>query len=230
MTFDDFDALVRRRRATRHFKPQPLPDGLLPRLLECVTWAPSGYNLQPTRWRIVSESAEKAALHAACMRQDQVLEAPASIVFAGDVHVHRGFEEVRKRQLEGGAIDAKYSEMLTRLVPLAFERGPLGLGWLWKATVLPVVRLFAPVPDLPAVRLREWLMRQTMLSAMTFMLAAAAAGLHTCPMEGFDQRRVRRALRLPRSLLVTLVVPVGYSRDGDERSTRLPPDSYKVSP
>lgn len=229
MTFDEFDVLVRRRRATRHFKPQPLPDGLLPRLLECVSWAPSGYNLQPTRWRVVSESSEKEALHAACMRQDQVLEAPATVVFAGDAQAHRGFQEVLRCQLDGGAINAAYAEKLTKLVPLAFERGPLGVGWLWKATVLPIVRLFAPVPDLPAVRRREWLMRQTMLSAMTFMLAATAAGLHTCPMEGFDQRRVVRALRLPRSLLVTLVVPVGYSRDGDERSTRLPLESYNVN-
>ena len=34
-------------------------------------------------------------------------------------------------------------------------------------------------------------------AAMVFMLAAHAEGLGTCPMEGFDESRVKRLLRLP---------------------------------
>ena len=51
-----------------------------------------------------------------------------------------------------------------------------------------------------------------------------AAGLATCPMEGFRERWVRRALGIPPSQLVVLVVPVGYPDDPTPRRTRLPLD------
>ena len=50
----------------------------------------------------------------------------------------------------------------------------------------------------------------TMLAAQTLLLAATAAGLSSCPMEGFDGRRVRRALRIPRRYSIPLVVAVGH--------------------
>lgn len=60
---------------------------------------------------------------------------------------------------------------------------------------------------------------------MVFMLAAESAGLATVPMEGFDERRVRRILNISRSHIVALVVPVGYAADGHAEKTRLPLDS-----
>ena len=57
---------------------------------------------------------------------------------------------------------------------------------------------------------------------MNFMIAAEAAGLATCPMEGFDERRVQKALGIPRHYLPILVTPVGYSAEGDPAKTRLP--------
>ena len=49
-----------------------------------------------------------------------------------------------------------------------------------------------------------------MLAAQTMLLASTAAGLSSCPMEGFDGRRVRRALRIPRRYSVPLIVAVGH--------------------
>lgn len=47
------------------------------------------------------------------------------------------------------------------------------------------------------------------LAAQTFMLSIAAEGYHTCPMEGFDEVRVRKALNLPRIAEINMVVAVG---------------------
>ena len=75
---------------------------------------------------------------------------------------------------------------------------------------------------MPAVQKRYWLVKQVMLSAMVFMLAASAAGLATVPMEGFDESRVRKILKIPKSHIVPLVMPVGYSRDEDLVKSRIP--------
>ncbi|CAN0171505.1 unnamed protein product, partial [Hapterophycus canaliculatus] len=41
-------------------------------------------------------------------------------------------------------------------------------------------------------------------------LAATSCGLASCPMEGFDMRRMRKALRIPLRYSVPIVVSVGY--------------------
>jgi nitroreductase len=57
---------------------------------------------------------------------------------------------------------------------------------------------------------------------MVFMLAATAAGLGTCPMEGFDEDRVKKILKIPAHLLVVVVIPIGYSRDDKLKRSRMP--------
>jgi len=47
------------------------------------------------------------------------------------------------------------------------------------------------------------------LAAQTFMLSIAAEGFHTCPMEGFDEMRVKRALNLPRGAEINMIISVG---------------------
>jgi nitroreductase len=41
------------------------------------------------------------------------------------------------------------------------------------------------------------------------MLSVAAEGFHTCPMEGFDEVRVRRAINLPRGAEINMIISVG---------------------
>lgn len=69
------------------------------------------------------------------------------------------------------------------------------------------------------------------------MIAAAAHGLDTCPMEGFDGRRIQQALRIPAPrYAIPLVVATGYAkpedkakaagkRGGKGRSPRFPPET-----
>ncbi len=45
----DFYELVRHRRSIRLYKPDPIPEEVLKRVLEAATWAPSGKNFQ--NWR-----------------------------------------------------------------------------------------------------------------------------------------------------------------------------------
>lgn len=227
MTLDGFEALARQRRSVRNFKSDPLPEGLLERLLDAARWAPSGYNLQPTHFYVVTEPAKKRTLQVACMDQRQIAEAPATVVFLGDRRVvSNNFQEMLRTEEEAGILHPKYKASLEKYVPLAFDTGPLGFGWLWKATLPSVRRLALPTPELPAIHRRFWLAKQVSLSAMVFMLAAAAAGAGTCPMEGFDENRVKKALGIPAHMLVVMVVPVGYSADAELKRSRFPLQTF----
>ncbi len=223
MNLDDFEALVQQRRAIRHFKSDPIPKELMDRLLDIAHWAPSGYNLQPTHFVVADDEAIKEQLFQACMYQRQVKEAPAVVVFTGDRKaIEHNFERVIACELAAGAINPEYEKKLRQFVPLAFEQGPFGLGWLWKFSCAPLLKLKRPIPSMPAVQKRYWLTKQVMLTSMVFMLAASSAGLGTVPMEGFDEQRVRSALNIPRSHIIPLVVPVGYPQDENLKKTRLP--------
>lgn len=85
-----------------------------------------------------------------------------------------------------------------------------------------MVGRLVPIPSVQAVHKGFWLAKQVCLSAMAFMLAAEAAGLATCPMEGFGERRVRRALGIPSGQTAVLVVPDGYADSSSQKKTRLP--------
>lgn len=227
MNLDAFEELVKSRRAIRNFKPDPIDPALLERLLEIAQWAPSGYNLQPTHYVIVGDAALKKDLCGACMSQRQVLDAPVAVVFTGDRKVvENNFDEMIKMETDAGIMNPIYEEKLRQFVPLAFSQEPFGFGWLWKAALPPIVRIRKPVPSIPAVHKSYWLAKQVMLNAMVFMLAANAAGLATVPMEGFDETRVKRVLNIPKTHLVALVVPTGYTDDIDLKKTRLPLEKF----
>lgn len=218
-----FLELVRSRYSARNFRPDPVPAELMNDLLEAARWAPSGFNLQPTHYVVVTDPAVKQRLHPACMKQRQILEAGAVVVFTGDRRVVANqFEQILQQDRDAGAINEDYERLLRWSVPLFFHTGPIGLGWLWKAVAELVVGPFTPIPHVQAVHRDFWLAKQVCLSAMTFMLAAQSAGLATLPMEGFGERAVRAALGVPSSHTVVVVVALGYADSPPVRRTRLP--------
>ena len=51
--------------------------------------------------------------------------------------------------------------------------------------------------------------KSTALAAQNFMISMAAIGYDTCPMEGFDSKRVKQILNLPNSAEITMIVSCG---------------------
>lgn len=63
---DILDA-IRKRRSIRRFQPQPIPQQTLEQLLELIRFYPSGANLQPLRFTLVTGDAARQAVFA-CLR------------------------------------------------------------------------------------------------------------------------------------------------------------------
>jgi nitroreductase len=53
MNYDDLLALVKNRRSIRRFKPEPIPDEYIGKIIEVARWAPSGFNMQPWEFVVV---------------------------------------------------------------------------------------------------------------------------------------------------------------------------------
>src|SRR5262249_25100557 len=76
--------LVRLRRATDSFAPEPTSDGDLEEILRAGLEAPSSYNLQPWRFIVVRDLNQRKKLRIAALDQQEVEEASVVIVACGD--------------------------------------------------------------------------------------------------------------------------------------------------
>ena len=71
---------MRSRRSVRHFKPDPIPDSVIERILITATYAPAAHNLQPWRFVIIKNPDVKPRLAKALtnkMRLDMQAEGTA---------------------------------------------------------------------------------------------------------------------------------------------------------
>ncbi len=59
MDYDDFLELVKRRRSIRKFKPDPIPDENVDKIIEAASWAPSGANTQPWEFVVIRKKELK---------------------------------------------------------------------------------------------------------------------------------------------------------------------------
>ncbi len=182
INLNQFIEIIRSRRSTRHFQDKPVAPELLQELLEAARWSPSAFNLQPTHFVVVTDAKIKEKLYPACMKQRQILEAGAIVVFTGDRNVvEHNFERVLRQDRKAKANSAEYENMLRKNVPLSFDWGFSGLGFLWKFLAETFLGRLVPIQKLQAVHLDYWLAKQVSIAAQTFMLAAHVAGLATCP-------------------------------------------------
>ncbi len=55
MEFDEFLKLMRKRRSIRKFKPDPVPEDYIEKMLEAARWAPSGANGQPWEFIVIKD-------------------------------------------------------------------------------------------------------------------------------------------------------------------------------
>lgn len=62
MTSMDLHEFLRTRRSIRRFKPEPVPDSVLERILTTATFAPSAHNRQPWRFVVLTSPESKARL------------------------------------------------------------------------------------------------------------------------------------------------------------------------
>jgi nitroreductase len=59
MDYDGFLELAKARRSVRRFRPDPIPDEYVDKIIEAARWAPSGYNTQPWDFVVVKDKKIK---------------------------------------------------------------------------------------------------------------------------------------------------------------------------
>jgi nitroreductase len=173
------------RRAIRQFEPEPVPEEHLEKILALASQAPSGYNLQPWRFVVVREPAQRERLRRAAFDQPRVSEAPVVIVaFA-------------RREA--------WDEYADEIFLHAAEAGARRQGGLAKQKA-EAMEFISTLP------IAVWLNRHVMIAFTYLMLAAESLGWDTAPMEGFDAAAVRDVVGLPGDAEVVALLAIGRQR------------------
>ncbi len=210
-----FHKVVESRRSVRKFTDRPIPKEVLDACLDLAMLAPSSCNLQPWEFHVVQSSDKKQKLIEACMSQNAAKTAAELIVV---VARRKNWSKVAKLNLSDwpqDTIPTHWKNFYTGGVPFTYWQGPFYSVGHIKKWVSRVAGLFAPVPRGPFTKsdMRVWAVKSVSLAAENLMLAFRSYGFDSCPMEGMDEKRVRKLLKLPADAEVVMVVGAGERAD-----------------
>jgi nitroreductase len=192
----DFFTVVDTQRAIRRFRPDPVPDTALRRIIEAATRAPSARGAEPWGFVVVRDPATRQAIAA---HYQKAWELGAQFTAATDAD-----RDVRDRP--------HYARMMRAAAALAAD--------LAAAPVLVVCGLdhaqLGPIAG-PAGELRSPVAAYASIfpAVQNLCLAARALGLGTTLTtlhRGFEPE-LKRLLGIPETVEVAALIPVGWPRD-----------------
>lgn len=189
---------MRTRFACKRFEERALPESDLLAILESGRLTPSSFGLEAWHFHVATSDVAIASMSTACLDQEPVATA-AAVVTIVVPHI-------------------KWFNPLGERVSSRAARFP--------GTVAEFVADYQPYYEwlCENERLDGWARAQSYLAAANMMQCAVAAGIQSCPIEGFEEELVLQALELEATeWQVGLIVAFGYPaiQDGEREKIRL---------
>ncbi len=193
------------RHACKKFDPdREITKEDLDSILECARLSPSSFGMEPWKFLVIQDEKLRARLRKACWDQAQITDSSEVIVILNKPNIVKpetGYVRAmfNRRNLPDDAT-AAYLKRYQRHM---------------KAEVEPIMSYYA------------WTAKQCYIALANIMTAAAAVGIDSCPIEGFEKKEVESVLDLQTDdYEVAVAVALGY-RTG-EQTVRLRHESADV--
>ena len=185
------------------------------RILDAACMAPSSFNTQPYRFYWVESPAKKKGCGQALHEPKAAETASALVVAVADIGSWKLTHQLQlewMRTTEASEKEISDYEKKSKLSKLFFMQGLFGEIGALKWVILRVLNLWKIIRMAPVSRqgFFQWAGKGTCLACQNLMIAAEALGYNTCPMEGFDGRRLSKFLGLsPRYHEIVMVIAIG---------------------
>jgi len=192
----EFKDIVMQRYATKKFDGRKVPETKMKELFELIRFAPSALNVQPWKIKVVTDQKVKEQLKPATWDQEQITTCSHLLVFCANTDF-----PVLIGRLEKAMRERKIPDDVVKMVKEMSEN------------------FFLKIP--PEQQL-AWAQHHVFLALGNALNGAKSLGLDSCPMGGFDPKEYTRILKLPPSLVPTMLCPVGYAADRPMPKFRFP--------
>jgi nitroreductase len=216
INFDEFEKVIHSRRSVRKFSSEEVPDTVIKKALDHALLAPNSSNLQTWEFYWIRSKEKRDLLNKAFLSQPAVTTAQELIVCVAKpsrwkTHAKKMADALRKQDPNHKALF--YYE---RLVPMVYSLGVLGLVSFIKKFVLFFRGLKSPTPREVTSKgeLNTWACKSAALACENIMLSVRAQGYDSCPMEGFDSKRVKSILNLSNDSVIVMGISVGKRAPG----------------
>jgi nitroreductase len=204
------------RRAVKVFEPVEIPEALREQIFNAARHAPSSFNSQPYHFYWVGTATNKTAVAKLCLGQKPAETASALVVAVADIG---SLAATSQGQLEWMRSRSEFSEAKIRdyqrtakIGRILFMPGPFGIFGAVKWGLFWLLNLWKVMGMPPTSRrdIFKWATKSTSLACENLMIAAEELGINTCPMEGFDGRRLSKYLGLSaRYHEIVMVIAIG---------------------
>ncbi len=209
-----FKEIIEKRRSMRKYDKKHVFDHeAVQRSLELAVLAPNSSNMQLWEFYRIIDPHLKTKVAAICMRQNTAKTASELVVFVTrqDKYKERAqwnLESKKKLNLTKGIEkDIKY---YGKQMPIFYKYDLLGFSTLIRFLFTTFAAFKKPfMRHYSQSDLRTILHKTIALAAQTFMLSMVNEGYDTCPMEGFDEIRLKKLLNLPKIAEIAMVVSCG---------------------
>lgn len=189
---------IQSRRSIRKFKSDEVPDTAIRELLDAARLAPSGSNVQATRFVVIKSPAERMKLKE-CTPLPFVAHAPVIIACCID------------REAMGNTL-ARYRELMEAQ---AFAGTPLDDPTLMEAAA-------KRRSGMDQAAIKAYLTLNAAIAIEHIVLRAVDLGLGSCWIMMFDSAKTKRMLELDDRYDVVALLPVGYPDQSPAARPRLP--------
>ena len=189
---------IQSRRSIRKFKSDEVPDAAIRELLDAARLAPSGSNLQATRFVVIKSPVERMRLKE-CTPLPFVAHAPVIIACCID------------REAMGNTL-ARYRELMEAQ---AFAGTPLDDPTLMEAAA-------KRRSGMDQAAIKAYLTLNAAIAIEHIVLRAVDLGLGSCWIMMFDSAKTKRMLELDDRYDVVALLPVGYPDQSPAARPRLP--------
>ncbi len=215
-----FEDIINYRRSVRHYKDLAIDPEKVKHCIELATLAPNSSNMQLWEFYHITDQVMLRKLSEACLNQESATTAQQMVVFVTRRDLFRqrakAMMDLESQNVLQNSPKDKQEKRFKRwkmyygkIIPFLYARF-FGILGLIRAMLVNIIGIFRPIVyQVSENDLRVVVHKTCALAAQTFMLAMANEKYDTCPMEGFDSRKVKRILKLPYGAEINMVISCG---------------------
>jgi nitroreductase len=220
----EFSDVVLNRRSIRKFSEQGIPESVIRKALDDALRAPNSSNMQPWEFYWVRSIGPKQKLIEACFSQSAAKTASDLVVAVSRIDTWTRNRRLMLDLLEKTpSMPERMKIYYEKVIPMAYFQDWFNITGFLRKIIFGILGIFRPVPRGPASRaqLFEVVTKTTALACENFMLSITDQGYASCPMEGFDECRVKKILGLGHNAHVVMVLGIGRSTESHTPGTHI---------